>query len=327
LNAYEGFSEWAARFQLAYDNGNDFRALFNVHGRDLDGTAILFRANIIQPGTNRLNPDYFDRDMVWFDGENEQTLTHYGASAKLEWDFADLTLTSVTGYESVEMFSRGDIDGGYGGCAVIGVCGPGFIPFDAETADGMPEHAQWTQEFRLTSNYDGKFNWLGGFFYFDEDFDIDTINYSTLFGGGVNGLVYQSQQTTAWAVFGSASYDLSEAWRLTAGIRYSSDEKDYVAERELSPLSFLGVGPIGPIYANPDDSKTTWDVSATWFMNDDINFYARVATGFRAPAIQGRLLFGDTVSVADSETSISYEGGVKMLLGGGRARINFKLFD
>ena len=327
LNAYEGFSEWAARFQLAYDNGDDFRALFNVHGRDLDGTAILFRANIIQPGTNRLNPDYFDRDMVWFDGENEQTLTHYGASAKLEWDFADLTLTSVTGYESVEMFSRGDIDGGYGGCAVIGVCGPGFIPFDAETADGMPEHAQWTQEFRLTSNYDGKFNWLGGFFYFYEDFDIDTINYSTLFGGGVNGLVYQSQQTTAWAVFGSASYDLSEAWRLTAGIRYSSDEKDYVAERELSPLSFLGVGPIGPIYANPDDSKTTWDVSATWFMNDDINFYARVATGFRAPAIQGRLLFGDTVSVADSETSISYEGGVKMLLGGGRARINFNLFD
>jgi iron complex outermembrane receptor protein len=326
-DAYEGFSEWAARFQLAYDNGGDFRALFNVHGRDLDGTAILFRANIITPGSNRLNKEYFDRDTVYFDGQNEQTLTHYGASAKLEWDFNDLTLTSVTGYESVELFSRGDIDGGYGGCAVIGVCGPGFIPFDAETADGMPEHAQWTQEFRLTSNYGGNFNWLAGFFYFHEDFDIDTINYSTLFGGDVNGLVYQSQQTDAWAVFGSASYDLSEAWRLTAGLRYSSDEKDYQAERELSPLSFLGVGPIGPIYANPDDSKTTWDVSATWFMSDDINFYARVATGFRAPAIQGRLLFGDTVSVADSETSISYEGGVKMLLGGGRARINFNLFD
>jgi iron complex outermembrane receptor protein len=51
-----------------------------------------------------------------------------------------------------------------------------------------------------------------------------------------------------------------------------------------------------------------------------------VATGFRAPSVQGRLLFGDTVSVADSEKSMSYEGGVKMLLGGGKARINFNVF-
>ncbi len=62
-------------------------------------------------------------------------------------------------------------------------------------------------------------------------------------------------------------------------------------------------------------------------MNDDINWYARVATGFRAPSIQGRLLFGNTVSVADSETSTSYEGGVKMLLAGGKARVNFNVFS
>jgi iron complex outermembrane receptor protein len=85
--------------------------------------------------------------------------------------------------------------------------------------------------------------------------------------------------------------------------------------------------PYGPIYENPKDSKTTWDVSATYFVNDEINLYARVATGFRAPSIQGRLLFGNTVSVADSETSISYEGGIKALLAGGKARINFNLFS
>lgn len=326
-NAYEGFSEWAARFQLAYDNGGDFRALFNVHGRDLDGSAILFRANIITPGKNSLNKDFYDRDTVWFDGGNEQDLSQFGGSARLEWDIGDLTLTSITGYESVDLFSRGDIDGGYGGCFVVGDCGPGFIPFDAETADGMPSHSQWTQEFRMTSNYGGDFNWIGGFFYFNEDFKIDTINYSTLFGGGVNGLVYQAQETTAWAVFGSVNYDISDAWRLTAGVRYSSDEKDYWARRDLSPLSFLGVGPIGPIYAKPDDSQTTWDLSATWFMNEDINFYGRLATGFRAPSVQGRLLFGDTVSVADSETSLSIEAGVKMLLADGRVRANFNVFS
>jgi iron complex outermembrane receptor protein len=326
-DAYEGFKEWAARLQLAYDNGGRFRALFNLHGRDLDGSAILFRANIINPGTNRLNPEYYDRNTVWFDGQNGQELQQVGGFAKLEWDFANLTLTSITGYESVDAFSVGDIDGGYGGCFVIGACGPGFIPFDAETADGMPDHSQWTQEFRLTSNYDGAFNWLAGFFYFNEDFTIDTFNYSTLFGGGVNGVVLQEQETKAYAFFGSANWDVSDRWRLGAGIRYSNDEKDYVAERFLSPLSFLGVGPIGPIYANPDDSKTTWDLSATFMQNEAINWYARVATGFRAPSVQGRLLFGDTVSVADSETSISYEGGIKTFLMGGRARIDFNLFS
>jgi len=325
-DAYSGFDEWAARLQLAYDNGGDFRALFNVHYRNLDGSAILFRANIIEPGSNGLNDEFYDRDTVFFDGQNEQDLTHWGGFAKLEWDFSNMTLTSITGYENVELFSRGDIDGGYGGCFVVDECGPGFIPFDAETADGMPDHRQWTQEFRLTSNNDGAFNWLAGFFYFNEKFTIDTINYSTLFGGDVNGLVEQWQKSKAYAFFGSGTWDVSDKWRLGAGIRYSHDEKDYWAERYLSPLSFLGVEPLGPIYADPDDDKVTWDVTANYFQNDDINWYVRVATGFRAPSIQGRLLFGDTVSVADSETSTSYEGGVKMLLAGGKARVNFNLF-
>ena len=325
-NAYEGFDEWAARLQVAYDNGENFRALFNLHGRSVDGSAILFRGNIIEPGSNGLNPEYYDRDTVFLDGQNDQDLDQWGGFAKLEWDFSNMTLTSITGYENVELFSRGDIDGGFGGCFVIDECGPGFIPFDAETADGMPDHRQWTQEFRLTSNSGGAFNWLAGFFYFNEKFTIDTINYATLFGGDVNGLVEQWQKTKAYAFFGSGTWDVSDKWRLGAGIRYSHDEKDYWAERYLSPLSFLGVQPLGPIYADPDDDKVTWDVTANYFQNEDINWYGRIATGFRAPSIQGRLLFGDTVSVAESETSISYEGGIKSTLAGGRARVNFNLF-
>lgn len=328
-DAYEGFDEWAARLQIAYDNGRDFRALFNVHGRDLDGTAILFRANIIKPGTNELNREYYDRNTVFFDGGNEQDLSSLGGFAKLEWDIGNLTLTSVTGYESVDLFSRGDIDGGYGSCVVIGVCGPGFIPFDAETADGMPDHEQWTQEIRLTSNNDGPFNWIAGFFYFDEDFTIETTNYDSLFTGQPNWLLGQEQQAKSYAFFGSGTWDLNEQWRLGAGIRYSNDEKDYVAQRFESPIFVQDFwpSPFGPIVENPDDSQVTWDATATYVMNDDINWYARVATGYRAPSIQGRLLFGNTVSVADSETSISYEGGVKMLLADGRARVNFNVFS
>ena len=326
-DAYSGFNEWAARLQVAYDNGGKFRALFNVHGRSLDGSAILFRANIIKPGTNELNHEYYDRNTIWTDGQNDQELDQIGGFAKLEWDIGNLTLTSVTGYETVDVFSVGDVDGGYGACFVIDVCGPGFVPLAAETADALRDHSQWTQEIRLTSNNDGAFNWLAGFFYFNEDFTIDTINYDSIFTGDVNGLVLQEQETKAYAFFGSGTWDISEKFRLGAGVRYSHDKKDYLAERILSPLAFLGVPPLGPIYADPSDSKTTWDLTGTYFMNDDINWYARVATGFRAPSIQGRLLFGDTVSVAESETSTSYEGGVKMFLAGGKARVNFNVFS
>ena len=326
-DAYSGFNEWAARLQVAYDNGGKFRALFNVHGRSLDGSAILFRANIIKPGTNELNHEYYDRNTIWTDGQNDQELDQIGGFAKLEWDIGNLTLTSVTGYETVDVFSVGDVDGGYGACFVIDECGPGFVPLAAETADALRDHSQWTQEIRLTSNNDGAFNWLAGFFYFNEDFTIDTINYDSIFTGDVNGLVLQEQETKAYAFFGSGTWDISEKFRLGAGVRYSHDKKDYLAERILSPLAFLGVPPLGPIYADPSDSKTTWDLTGTYFMNDDINWYARVATGFRAPSIQGRLLFGDTVSVAESETSTSYEGGVKMFLAGGKARVNFNVFS
>ncbi|MCZ7171561.1 TonB-dependent receptor, partial [Salmonella enterica] len=82
------------------------------------------------------------------------------------------------------------------------------------------------------------------------------------------------------------------------------DEKEFVAQRLQSPI---GAGATPRLTANPSDSNVSWDVAGVWSLNDAVNLYARVATGFRAPSIQGRLLFGDSISVADSEEVISYE--------------------
>ncbi len=323
--ALGGFDEWAGRVQFAYDNGGSFTALFSAHVRDLEGTARLFRANIIESGSNNF-ASHFEQDAVSIDGANVQEVETYGGLARLEWDLGSTTLTSVTGYETIDAFSRGDIDGGFGGIFVIGSGGPGLVPFDAESADGVPDHDQFTQELRLSSNDWGALDWQFGFFYFDEDLTIDTFNYASLFGGGVNGQVLQQQQTEAWAVFGALDYEISDSTTLNVGLRYSDDSKDFSAERFLSPLAFLGVPPIGPITTTADDSEISWDLSLTHAVNEDVNVYGRVAKGFRAPSIQGRLLFGDTVSVADSETSISWEAGVKATLAGGRVRANANVF-
>ena len=60
--SFEGYDESAARVQALYE-GDNFEALLNMHARHLNGTARLFRANIIKPGTNDL-VDGFDEDEV-----------------------------------------------------------------------------------------------------------------------------------------------------------------------------------------------------------------------------------------------------------------------
>ncbi len=325
----EGYRESALRFQLMYKPSETFEALFNVHTRDLEGTARLFRANIIQAGTNNFVAG-FDRNQISIDGANQQDISSNGMNLRMRWDLGSVNLYSITGYESAEGYSRGDIDGGFG-ASFFPPSGPGFIPFDAESADGLPEHRQFTQEFRLESNSDGAMNWQAGLYYFDEDLTIESFNYSSTFGAGAqNGYARQEQSNKAWAAFGSMEYDFSDKFKMRAGLRYTKDEKDFVAQRFDSPLfpllPFISET-IGPIFANTSDSDVSWDVSANYEMTDNVNFYARVAKGFRAPAIQGRVLFGDIVTVADSETIISYEAGIKADLWNKRARINFNVFS
>ncbi|MEM9303623.1 MAG: TonB-dependent receptor [Pseudomonadota bacterium] len=317
-----GFDEYAVRGQLMYESDN-FTGLFNLHARYLDGTARLFRANIIEPGSNNFNRDNYNIGSVQIDGDNFQKLETFGGVMTLEWDLGRTTFTSITGYESIEFSSRGDIDGGFG-ASFAPPFGPGFIPFPSETGDGIPDHDQFTQEFRLASNEWGALDWQVGFFYFNEDLTIESFSFDTLGGGVQNGFARQNQETDTVAIFGSIDYELSEDWVLQAGLRYSDDEKDFVAERLSSPI---GGGPIGPLTTNPDDSEWSGDISLTWFANDNVNVYGRVARGFRAPSIQGRILFGDALSVADSETIVSIEGGVKSTLMDGRARLNFSLFS
>ncbi len=315
----EGHTEWAYRIQLAYES-DGFNALFNVHGRDLDGTATLFRANIIQPGTNDFVPG-FDPDVVNFDGKNAQTLESTGLMARLEWDVGDYTVTSITAYETVETFSRADVEGGIG-AVFLPIMGPGFIPFPAQTADGIPDHSQITQELRINNDATERFSWQAGLFYFDEHLVVDTFNYSDR-SDVFDGFARQEQDTTAYAIFGQFDYDLSDNLVLTAGLRFSDDSKDYFAERILEPFGGL---PLPRTFRDPSDSQVSGNISLNYTINDDVSVYGRFARGFRAPSIQGRVLFGDAVTVADSETLDSFEIGIKSELLENRMRINASIY-
>jgi iron complex outermembrane recepter protein len=319
---YEGYNDRAARVQLQYEPGENFSALFNAHMRNLDGTARLFRANIIEAGTNDLIDDFDDDSPIFADGQNRQELDIKGGNIRLRWDFGNLALYSITGYESMDAYSRGDIDGGFG-CGFCGLPnGPGFIPFPSETADAIPTLDQFTQEVRLESQLEGALNWQAGVYYFDEDYDTEFFSYDSLAGGVQNQYLRANQTNTAWAVFGSIVYDITPAFELRAGARYTNDDKDFVTG---TPEGFAFPDPTLPTTASLSDSKVSWDLSGTFSVSDAVNLYARVATGFRGASVQPAGPFGNQ-SVAEPETNTSYEIGVKADLMDRRAKLYFNLF-
>ena len=329
----EGYDESAARVQFLYE-GDTFEGLFNLHKRHLNGTARLFRANIIARGSNNLVAG-FDRDEVATDGVNFSELDTWGGSARLRWELGRVNLYSITGYETAESLNRGDIDGGFGAAFLgPGNSGPGFIPFASESADGLPDHRQITQEFRIESNEWGRFDWQAGLFYYDEDISIDSFNYDSLTPGNPRaGYAIQDQRNKAWAAFASGDFEVTDAFVLRGGLRYTQDKKDFSASvLEAAPFSAAPVG--GPYTVSTDVSDVSWDLSGVYSLNENVNLYARVAKGFRAPSVQGRLLFASAVAVADnggvstadSEEVISYEAGIKADLWDKRARIGFNVF-
>ncbi|HEY1092797.1 MAG TPA: TonB-dependent receptor plug domain-containing protein, partial [Burkholderiaceae bacterium] len=147
----EGYDDRAVRLQVLYEPSKDFSALLNVHNRELDGSPRLVRANIIKAGTNDL-VDGFDPEKAAFDGKNEQRLHATGASAKLRWVVGNgATLHSITAIETVQPYSRGDVDAGFG-ASYAPPMGPGFIPFSSETSDALHGHRQLSQEVRVDAN-------------------------------------------------------------------------------------------------------------------------------------------------------------------------------
>ena len=313
----EGYDDNAARWQLLYQPDSTFSALLNLHGRDEKGTARLFRANIIKPGTSDL-VDGFDPASVSTDGRNEQHLLTNGGSLRLRWRFGDIAINSISAYEHVSAFSRGDIDGGFGASYALPM-GPGFIPFSSESSDALKGHRQLSQEVRVESLAAGPLKWQAGVYLFDEKFDIDSIVWDSFSGNYVNSV--QAHQTNkAWAAFGSVNYAVTERFKLRAGLRYTHETKALdTSTADTTVDTSKGLS------SSTSDSKVNWDLSGTYAITPDMNLYARVATGFRGSSIYPASAFGSLTS-APPETNTSYEAGMKADLLDRRARVSVSVF-
>ena len=303
----EGYRDLAGRFQLGYDGG-DFTALLNVHVRDLTGSPRTFRAGLFRPGTNDFN-DGFDPRHVSLDGYTSQSLEQWGGSLRLSYHREGLgTFYSVTGYERANVESTGDIDGGdcysfLPGCD-IGDLNVGLFP---SNTGGTTRPEELSQEFRFASDPFGGVILQGGIYYFYQKLTYHEYNYSGATGDrNADQDIFHNNRNENFGIFASIDYTIGDL-TLHGGARYSADDKD----DRVSGFSPNLFGYVLPVRAKVEDSFVTWDASATYAVTPEVNVYGRVATGYQGPAIQDRVTFGSRQTVAEKQTTISAEGGIK----------------
>jgi outer membrane receptor protein involved in Fe transport len=223
---------------------------------------------------------------------------------------------------------------------------------------------QWTQEFRLQSDFDGPFNFAIGANYleYETDFKLTVLsNIFTLTAAATNGGApcalgnpaciyidpnptsseighnYYVNKTpyrlTSKAVFGEVYYNITDALKLTGGFRYTHDHKSQINYPVplLSPGSGLKVGT--PARFVSDFKEPTGRLGFDWkaqpgFTDSTLvyGFYSRgyKAGGSNPPAAVG---IGSIKDNFEPEFVDSLEFGVKNTLLGGRLTANLTAFS
>ena len=303
------FDETAWRLQFLTTPNDTFTGLFKFHGFNQGGTQPqVFYANAIAQGKSGLRSD-FDETKASHDNDVAgMELDHYGFAANLVWDLGDTTFTSITGLDSIENFQSTDVDGGVLDFNIGNLGSSGF--FSTATGDGLDDHLQFTQEFRISKDTDDAF-FQAGMYFLNEDADIKTVDFLA------DSTDIIRQLTDSFALFGQVEFRASDRFALTLGARFTADEK----ELEVRP----GLGSSSPADTiKVDDNFLSWDAAFTFDINDDWSMYGRFANATRGPVTIGR--FGFTSS-AKSETTNSVEFGFKSTLMDGRARWNTSIYS
>ena len=114
-----------------------------------------------------------------------------------------------------------------------------------QSKEGFKDHdttiEQWSQEFRLLSNNDGPLSWLAGANYAKDTNDTMTSADITTLNAENPGYVpfdlvtnSYSQETSTWAVYGQAGYDISDSVNINGSLRYTDEDK------ELDYTTYIG---------------------------------------------------------------------------------------
>lgn len=173
-------------------------------------------------------------------------------------------------------------------------------------------------EVNLLSSQKGKFNWVLGAFYLDEDvltFSRRDNNHTTDFVSSTSTFKTLAHNTTKSA-FGQANWFVTDALELVAGLRYSEDQQVY---NRIIPA---GAVPPGADTTGVQKSRKWTGKLGVNYHIDRTLLYATASQGYKAGGVN--LTIG--VPNFGPETNRVYEAGFKTTLLGNRLRVNGDVF-
>ncbi len=302
------------------------------------------------------------------DGIDESDV--FEARANIEWSLpSEYTLTSLTGYKKFGFHYLEDYDGG-----------PGHVNDYRQVNDVE----YWSQELRLNSPGDGRVTWFAGAsvyreeidgifdFIYDEDDLCRAVGISDApdFSGPVAGCddpnfeeyweddidpadlltdkserTYVNVDSEGWAVYGDFTWSISESLKLTAGARYTYDNKQ-IESRVLDSGGALGNNFNFEFFTDGFvTDEANWDdftprLAISYDLNEDVTLYATASKGYKSGGFatfgydlhgldvtdDGAAPPGTTPVVFDPEEVDSFEVGAKTRLLGNTLQINASLF-
>ena len=336
-NVYKGTDEmesdeWVARGILAWTPSDNLDVTFKAEMGEYDtrGRNMVAVGDPAPGGTTPILNDFQKRavnDPEFSDNEYDNyTLT-------LNYALGESTLTSVTGFSSYEFEEF--LDGDIGIATVFGI-------------PSTEDYEQFSQELRLTSAGGETFDYILGLFYQSSELDFTESLVLTL-PSGLNVDIPRTygSDSDLWAAFGQVTWNMTDTLRLTAGVRYTEEDKEgfrnlYTRNLDGSvfpsdafaplgaPLPPLGVFP-HELDGDRSESSTTPLISIQWDATDYSMIYASVSTGFKAGGFDARsnrsmTSEGTSNLEFEEEEALSFEAGAKLDLMEGRARLNFAVF-
>ncbi len=315
-----------------------------------------FGAAIPNPGVNDPYKQWTNRDGYGqLRGNNLFTTT-------ISYDLGWAELKYIGGFQQYNYQTGGDYDAtntttSYASGAL------GTQVFSDQTTDFNEHKKYYSNEINLTSNSDGPLNWIVGLYQYQEQYRQRIqlgsplqaqLGAPSFYYGSINGQAAAATslaaaglsatnpsrnfadnqaelESKAWAVFGQSTYKFNDQWAITAGLRYTKDEKDGFESQRL--VLFNPTGAFGPAavdvssdmdptkpgvqnYRNLSDSwsAVTGTLNLDWTPDDDTLVYAKYSRGYKS----GGFLLGTLAAkpTADEEAVNAYELGMKKTIGG-----------
>jgi iron complex outermembrane receptor protein len=222
-----------------------------------------------------------------------------GHSLTVNWEADAFIVTSITAYRDWDHISIVDLDN-----RPTNPIGLDFI-IPPET-----NQEQFSQELRFSSVNASWGSWVIGAFYFEQD--VETGN--TTAAGPLAPIIPATTRVSSTevsgeniALFGEVSYDITDKWQGTVGVRYTQEDLEYhTLDIGTDNLVF---GPDGESRDTLSDSDISPKLALKWQAAEKVMVYASYVSGYKGPAFDTSLVSRDTF--VQPETSDAFELGMK----------------